>query len=99
MTKWFACNKLSINSSRCETISFGNGTPPEMKVDNININDKHHCKYLGVHLDPQFNFREHIISVAKNEQVSPSNVQSQANVTKNVQFFITPMLKLSSVMV
>ena len=50
MTNWFACNKLSINSSKCETISFGTGKPPAlMKIDNIIIPDKPHCKYLGVH--------------------------------------------------
>ena len=64
MTTWFACNKLSINSSKCETISFGIGKPPALKIDNISIPDKPHCKYL-VHLDPQLNFREHISYVDK----------------------------------
>ena len=45
MTKWLACNKLSINSSKCETISFGIGKPPGLKIDNISITQKPHCKY------------------------------------------------------
>ena len=65
MTNWFACNKLSINSSKCETISLGIGKPPALKIDNISIPDKPHCKYIGVHLDPQLNFREHISYIVK----------------------------------
>ena len=65
MTIWFAWNKLSINSSKCETISFGIGKPPALKTDNISIPEKPHYKYSGVHLDSQLNFREHISYIAK----------------------------------
>ena len=65
MTNWFACNKLSINFSKCETISFSIGKPPALKIDNISNPDKPHCKYLGVQLEPELNFREHISYVAK----------------------------------
>ena len=60
MRNWSAYNKLSINCSKCETISFGIAKPPALKIDNISIPDKFHCKYLGVHLDLQLKFREHI---------------------------------------
>ena len=35
------------------------------RIDNISIPYKPHSKYLGVHLDPQLNFRENISYVAK----------------------------------
>ena len=34
MTNRFACNKLSINSSKCETLSFGIGKPSALKIGN-----------------------------------------------------------------
>ena len=46
LTNLFAYNKLSISSSKCET-SFGIGKFPALKIDNITIPDKHHCKYVG----------------------------------------------------
>ena len=33
VTNWSACNKLSINSSKCETILFCIGKPPALKID------------------------------------------------------------------
>ena len=32
MTRWFACNKVSINSSKCETILFCIGKLPGLKL-------------------------------------------------------------------
>ena len=96
MTNCFACNKLSLNSSKRETISFGIGKPPALKIDNISIPDKPH--YKGFHLDPRLSFREHISK--KIEQILRTDVQSQVYVPEEMsQLFIIIMLKLSSVMV
>ena len=65
ISNWFARNKLTINTSKCETISFGSGKLPKLVIANFNIPDKPHCKYQGVYLDPKLNFREHISYVAK----------------------------------
>ena len=95
MAVWFACNKLSNNFSEYETISFGIGKPPALKIDDISIPDKPHGKHLEVHLDPQLNFREHISYVTK-----ILNKFCGLSTRRNVfQFSIILMPKLSSVMV
>ena len=97
MTKEFACNKFFINSSKCETISFGIGKPPGLKTDNICMPDKPHCNYLDVHLDPQFP-RKHQLRSNKNEQILRTDVQSQVyeprEMSSKFLYFIILMLKL-----
>ena len=53
---------LSINTSKCETVSFCCAKPPKLYFANINIPDKPH---LGVQLDPKPNYCQHISYVAK----------------------------------
>ena len=69
---------MSINSSKCETVSFGIDQPQGLKLDIIIIPDEPHCKHLGVHLDPQLNICKIISYVAKNiGQFLRTDVQSQ----------------------
>ena len=56
---------MSIISSESEILLFGVGKPPALKSDNISILNMPHGKYLGVHWDPQLNFRKLISYVAK----------------------------------
>ena len=63
MGKGFVCKKLSINTSKCETISFGCKKPAKLNIAGVAIPDKPFCKYLG---DPILNFHEYTSYIGKN---------------------------------
>ena len=65
ISNWCACNKLSIKTSKCETIVLGSKKSPKLLIAIIYVPDKLHCKHLGVYLDPTLKFHEHISCVAK----------------------------------
>ena len=62
---WFSFNKLSVNTSKCESMHFGCGISKHLTILNENVGMKTHCKYLGLYLDSKLTFREHIKYVSK----------------------------------
>ena len=66
MTNWFVSNKLTVNVSKCEAISFGCGKPDKVTILSDELPYQKACNYLGLHLDGNLKFREHIEYVTKN---------------------------------
>ena len=62
---WFNYNKLSINTTKCETMSFGSNYQNTLTVHNEVISRNTCCKYLGVYIDSKVTFRDHINHVVK----------------------------------
>ena len=60
LTDWFNYNKLSINTSKCESISFGRMYQRQLPIMEKKISQKNCCKYLGLYIDPVLTFRDHI---------------------------------------
>ena len=65
VSKWFESNKLTINTDKCEAMFFGSGKPNNLRILSKELEYKHSCKYLGVQLDENLRFREHIDHVVK----------------------------------
>ena len=61
----FIYNKLSINATKCETMSFGSNYQNSLTVHNEVISRNTCCKYLGVYIDSKLTFRDHINHVVK----------------------------------
>ena len=60
---WFSVNKLSLNISKTNFIIFGNRKVKEdvkIKINNMNIERVFVTKFLGVLIDHQLNWKEHI---------------------------------------
>ena len=60
LTDWLNYNKLSINTSKCESISFGRMYQRQLTIMEKKISQKNCCKYLGLYIDPVLTFRDHI---------------------------------------
>ncbi|MEL6988783.1 MAG: reverse transcriptase family protein, partial [Bacteroidota bacterium] len=58
--EWCVTNKLSVNPKKCEVLSFGSKKCDSIVMSGFDIPNKKSCKYLGVHLDGQLKFNEHI---------------------------------------
>ena len=63
--KWFYANKLTVNATKCEMISFGTGKHPAICMKQRIIEYKKYCKYLGPRLGGHLNFVHHIEFVLK----------------------------------
>ena len=60
LRKWFAANKLTVNISKCELLTFGSKSVPNLeKAFGEEIPTKKSAKYLGIHLDKNLTFHEH----------------------------------------
>ena len=60
---WFAVNKLSLNVSKTNFIIFGNRKykgEVDIKINDISIERVYTTKFLGVLIDHQLNWKEHI---------------------------------------
>ena len=62
---WFNYNKLSINTTKCETMSFGSNYQNTLTVHNEVISRNTFCKYLGVYIEWKLTFTDHINYVVK----------------------------------
>ena len=69
MTYWFVSNKLTVNVSKCEAISFECGKPDQVTILSKEFSYQMACKYLGLHLDGSLKLREHIEYVTTNSVV------------------------------
>ena len=65
-SNWLACNKLTINFDKCETMFFSCGKPSNILIEKTVVPYKNSVKILGVHIDKNLKFREHIDYVTKN---------------------------------
>ena len=57
---WFNYDKRSLNTSKCETMSFGNNYQNTLTVQNEAMPRNTCCKYLGVLIDSKLTYRDHI---------------------------------------
>ena len=64
--RWFKDNKLTINTDKCESLSFGTSEPFSFEEFGAEISSQTHCKYLGVYLDAKLTFKKHKEHVTKN---------------------------------
>ena len=63
VTEWLAANKLSLNISKSNMVTFSllqNKIPMNIKIDNIPLTKKQCVKYLGVFIDEKLNWKNHI---------------------------------------
>ena len=70
---WFAVNKLSINVSKTNFILFGNRKQNEdldITINNVKIDRVYVTKFLGVLIDSNLNWKEHIDGI--NNKISKS---------------------------
>ena len=61
---WFN-HKISLNTSKCETMSFGNNYQNTITVQKEAMPRNTCCKYLGVLIDSKLTYRDHINYVVK----------------------------------
>ena len=60
---WFDINKLSLNISKTNYMIFGNRQIPEqikLKINNTEINQVKHTKFLGITIDHALDWKEHV---------------------------------------
>ena len=66
---WFKCNKLSLNISKTNFMYFRNvHTPPvncNLKINDVPLTEKLSTKFLGVTIDANLNWHEHVHSITK----------------------------------
>ncbi|GFV66011.1 RNA-directed DNA polymerase from mobile element jockey [Trichonephila clavipes] len=61
---WFSVWKIALNSSKTEEVFFSKRKPPpEITLQNQRIPWSQHTKYLGVIVDKNFTFRQHITHI------------------------------------
>ena len=65
MAGWFTSNRLIVNASKREVLSFGLGGQKRITLMNRKIPQKTSCRYLGLHIDGKITFRDHIDYVVK----------------------------------
>ena len=58
-------NKLTINTNKCESSSFGTSEPFLFEAFGAEIRSQTYCKYLGIYLDAKLTFKKHIEHVTK----------------------------------
>ncbi|GFS88730.1 RNA-directed DNA polymerase from mobile element jockey [Trichonephila clavipes] len=57
---WFSVWKIALNSTKTEAVFFSKRQPPEITLQNQRIPWSQHTKYLGVIIDKNLTFRQHI---------------------------------------
>ena len=62
---WFNYNKTWLNTSKCETMSFGNNYQNTLTVQNEAMPRNTCCKKLGVLIDSKLTYRDHNNYVVK----------------------------------
>ncbi|GFW31742.1 RNA-directed DNA polymerase from mobile element jockey [Trichonephila clavipes] len=64
LEKWFSVWKIALNTSKTEAVSFSQKRPPpEITLQNQRIPWSQHTKYLGVIIDKNLSFRQHITQI------------------------------------
>ena len=65
VSEWFESSKLTINTGECEAMFFGCGKHNNLRILSEELEYKNCCKYLGVHIDTNLRFSEHIDHVVE----------------------------------
>ena len=63
---WISKNKLKVNIEKCEFIYFSyrqNLTLPPIKINSSCIYQTHSIKFLGIVIDKNLNFKQHITAM------------------------------------
>ena len=87
ITNWFLQNKLHLNTKKCKWTLFGSKrrlnrvTLPHISIQNEEIEHVTSYKYLGVHLDQNLNFEEHVDKIC-------SKVRQRLGVLRRVRGFV-----------
>ena len=69
ISDWLLCNRLALNTKKCEAMIIGSqkkvkGKCINLLINNANINQVNVCKYLGVYIDSYPGIRRLIIFVS-----------------------------------
>ena len=62
--KWFSDNQMKANKDKCHLI-VGNNVKVSMKIDSIEVENSHCEKLLGVKVDRELKFKEHLEGIIK----------------------------------
>ena len=65
VSNWFNTNKLTINYVKSEAINFGKPTKEKVKLKDNALDCNTSCKYLGIYIDKNLTFRDHVDFVVK----------------------------------
>ena len=62
VSRWMLSNRLTLNAEKCNSIIFSNRNYQfnDILVNSSSVGNVTECKYLGVHLDKNLNFKSHI---------------------------------------
>ena len=65
VSNWFNTNKLTINYVKSEAINFGKPTKEKVKLKYNALDYNTSFKYLGIYIDKNLTFRDHVDFVVK----------------------------------
>ena len=70
ISDWLSCNRLALNTKKCETMLIGSkkrirGKNVDVFIDNKKLNQVTVCKYLGVYLDNSLDWDKHVKHLCK----------------------------------
>ena len=88
VTDWFNCNKLSLNIDKTNFVIFH---PPQKKValkikvivNSIEIKQANSIRYLGVHIDGNLNWKEHVHYVSR-------KIKRSIGILSKIRNYVTP---------
>ena len=82
--KWFSDNQMKANKDKCNLV-ISNNKKVSMNIDNIELENTSSEKLLGITIDSELNFKEHlegIIKKASRKVNMLSRIKSYMNLTK-----------------
>ena len=60
---WYRANKLSLNETKTSVMLFTNSSNPvvniEIMINNIEVKNVSHTKFIGIHIDNKLKWNEH----------------------------------------
>ena len=65
LNKWFQANKLTINKEKTNYLYYRNTENLNLNIENNHLEQRDSIKYLGLILDKDLNFKEHIDYIIK----------------------------------
>lgn len=77
LEKWLDKWKIKVNPTKCVHVTFTlrKGNCPKLKINNIDIPEQNHVKYLGIHLDRRLTWSQHIESKSTQLKLKTSQLQ------------------------
>ena len=99
VNNWLATNKLCLNVGKTKCVSFKVKSPQNLFLDEMKIQECKTMKYLGVHIDNELKFLDHIDSLKK-KLSKAVGIASQLRyfvsrdvLLKNYNFYVKPILQ------